>query len=102
MQIYRAGAKRDAWYDHDGPPNYNHFRKIHRRDSANLDYKQAGLLTAVGSEGNALEPIERRRRSQILRLYGQGGPALAPISTLDVEDTAKVDTPFQEIGKRKV
>ena len=58
MQIYRAGAKRDAWYDNDG-------RKI-------------------------------------LSSTGKGVPALAPISTPDVEETAKVDTPFQEIGKRKV
>lgn len=68
LDKYRAAAKREAWYDDEGPnaqPNYNPFRKIRTKSRGpDEEEKQASRIRTNRSENNALDPIEDERRSK--------------------------------------
>ena len=98
LDKYRAAARRDAWYDNDDdPPNYNPFRKIHRRNKARPGDEELGAdLTAVGSEGNALDIVERQRRSQNFEAYSPSHAATMPSSSGTPTNRSPVELPFTE------
>ncbi|KAL9127400.1 MAG: hypothetical protein Q9217_003718 [Psora testacea] len=70
MYQCRAAAKREAWYDDgdDQTPNYNPFRKIHKRnkDITSSDGENATRVPTNRSENRIIPSIEMQRRSQNL------------------------------------
>ena len=106
LDKYRAAARNAAWYDEEGdPPTYNPFRKIHKRRPPFCGDEENGHpLTHHQSEGNALDSVQRQRRSQIIGEYGEPKHAATmpsssrsptrkslgdrPLPTTDVQDMA--------------
>ena len=102
LDKYRAAARRDAWYDNDDdPPNYNPFRKIHRRNKASSGNDlENGMqsLTAVGTENDALSRSEQQRRSQNFEPgKGPNHAATMPSSSATPNNHSPIDTiPYTE------
>ena len=67
---FRAAAKREAWYDDDDDqtPNYNPFRKIHRRNKILIigDEENSGRVPTNRSENRVTPSAEIERRSRNL------------------------------------
>ena len=71
LDKYRTAAKREAWYDDDDPdaqPNYNPFRKVHRRSKQAGDEENPALRIQTNrSENYAMQSTEAERRLKNLQ-----------------------------------
>ncbi|KAL9102690.1 MAG: hypothetical protein Q9163_002181 [Psora crenata] len=86
LDKYRAAASREAWYDDvdDPTPNYNPFRKIHKRNAniASGDEENATRVATNLSENriHLSSELERRSENQHVPQHANTMPPSAPTS----------------------